>query len=219
MIRSNENRYEAVLLDMDGVLINSMPCHIQSYNEVLFDFGISVSEREVAGQSTLETLASLLSDEVNSHELAKLARKKSDRSLELMMAQGQRLLIDDALEILELLHGRVDMALCTSASPKSVEYILETILPVRFFKRTVHSGMVRLSKPDPEIYLKACSMLSVNPSSCLVVEDSVSGIESGLAAGCDVAYIPCGERYFTINEESIYEFQKLSELPKFLGIA
>jgi len=212
------NNYGAVLFDMDGVLIDSMPFHVRAYNDVLSKYGISVSELEVAGRSTQETLTSLLGNQLSIHEIADLAKGKSMRSLQLMEAVGDQILIENAIDILHKIYGQKKMALCTSASGQSVSNIINTVLPKYLFDQIVHSGMVNLSKPDPEIYVLATELLSLTPSSCLVVEDSISGVQSGIAAGCDVVYISNSDDFHSQIPKDVVKLESLSELPTFLGL-
>ena len=110
------------------------------------------------------------------------------------------------------------MALCTSASGQSVSNVINTVLPKYPFYQIVHSGMVILSKPDPEIYVLATELLSLTPSSCLVIEDSISGVQSGIAAGCDVVYISNSDDFPSQIPKGVVKLKSLSELPTFLGL-
>ena len=104
------NNYGAVLFDMDGVLIDSMPFHVRAYNDVLSRYGISVSELEVAGRSTQETLTSLLGHQLSIHEIADLAKGKSMRSLQLMEAVGDQILIENAIKEMTTITGQQAVA-------------------------------------------------------------------------------------------------------------
>jgi beta-phosphoglucomutase len=76
------------------------------------------------------------------------------------------------------------IAVATSADEfKMLVNLKEIGLPVENFDVTVFADMVKNRKPDPEIYLTAAAMLSVDPAECLVVEDAPSGLQAAGSAG------------------------------------
>ena len=84
----------------------------------------------------------------------------------------------------------VPVALVTSSVRPMVEAFLSR-LPEGTFDAVVTANDVENHKPDPEPYLRAAQLLGVDPAGCVVLEDSPSGIGSGLAAGTRVVAIPC----------------------------
>jgi HAD superfamily hydrolase (TIGR01509 family) len=210
--------YKSILFDMDGVLINSMPCHLAAFNECLQDFNIKICAEQIGGRSTRSLLTELLKKDVSSYEIEAIAKAKTQRSLELMSDFGEQLLNEGAIEILSYFSKMLPLALCTSASPASVEFVLKELLPSSFFSAVVHSGQVKLAKPNPEIYQKAIRELALEPAQCLVVEDSPSGIESGLAAGCNVAHLICHEGAPSSFSEKITRISSLYDLKLLDGL-
>jgi beta-phosphoglucomutase len=210
--------YKSILFDMDGVLINSMPCHLAAFNECLHDFNIKISAEQIGGRSTKSLLTDLLNKDLTSYEIERIAKAKTQRSLELMSDLGDQLLNEGAIEILSYFSKMLPLALCTSASPASVKFVLKELLPSSFFSAVVHSGLVKLAKPNPEIYQKAIRMLALQPAQCLVVEDSPSGVESGIAAGCHVAQLVSIEGFASSFNEKIVNIKSLYELKKIAGL-
>jgi beta-phosphoglucomutase len=211
--------YHSILFDMDGVLINSMPCHLTAFNECLRDFGIEVSAEQIGGRKTKSVLSELLGQDTPVWEIEELAKVKTQRSLELMSDFGEKLLKEGAIEILSYFSKMLPLALCTSASPASVEFVLKELLPRSFFSAVVHSGLVKLAKPNPEIYQKAMRELAMEPTQCLVVEDSPSGVASGLAAGCSVAHLICIDDTPSSFSEKITNISSLYDLMLLDGLA
>ncbi len=87
-----------------------------------------------------------------------------------------------------------------------------------YFSVIVCGDMVEKSKPEPEIYLKACEGLQVRPDECYVLEDSKSGILSGFKAGCKVIMVP--DLWMPDDEllKIIYrKFNDLDEVKDFLA--
>jgi len=75
------------------------------------------------------------------------------------------------------------MAIGSAAIPFNIDYILDN-LPIRhYFKTIVSADDVIVSKPHPEVFLKAAAQLGVEPASCLVFEDAPKGVEAAINAG------------------------------------
>jgi len=90
--------------------------------------------------------------------------------------------------LIDLARTEVPVALVSS----SYRVLVDAVLRHRVgpFRVTVAGDEVRLGKPDPEPYLTACQALQVDPHRCVVLEDSVAGVQSGYAAGCAVVAVP-----------------------------
>jgi HAD superfamily hydrolase (TIGR01509 family) len=181
--------YQAVLLDMDGVLIDSMPCHKSAFDAVLAPFGMSVNVEDIAGRSTKEIIAGLLSDTVDLSDQRAICQTKTALALMKLRRAGTDLLLPDARDVVKRLSSIVQVALCTSASPETASYVASDLLGDCNFTAVVTSADVSFAKPHPETYELALQQLRVSPSACLVVEDSRSGVVAGDAAGCDVAHL------------------------------
>jgi HAD superfamily hydrolase (TIGR01509 family) len=210
-------KIKAVLFDMDGVLVNSMPIHLTAFQQILSPYGATISLSEIAGKSTRSILSEVLGKSKNSPELERLVTRKTELSIELMRAEGRNLLRPQAIEILDYASARYLTALCTSASANSTAFVLEELIPPTYFDAIVNSAMVAHSKPSPDIYEMATRLLSVTPKDCLVIEDSWSGAVAANRAGCHVALIgmcqsqPIGS-FDAIVTESLSDIRDLLEL-------
>jgi len=95
-----------------------------------------------------------------------------------------------ALVVLRLAkENQCKTGLATLSKCKDVEYVIESIGIKKLLDVIVTAEDVSKGKPDPEIYLLASKKLDLNPSECLVIEDSVNGVKSGLSAGMNVIAI------------------------------
>ena len=81
------------------------------------------------------------------------------------------------------------MAIATSAPRANVDFTIQYANLGGYFDTILDESFVNKGKPDPEIYLKTAQALGFDPTNCIVFEDSLSGIESGKAAGCKVVGI------------------------------
>lgn len=110
-------------------------------------------------------------------------------------------------------HG-VPMALASNSPKESVEQQISYHQGwIESFSVIIGGDKVRNGKPSPDIYLETAKQLKVEPSSCLVIEDSVPGVEAGKAAGMEVVAVPSipkmSDRYVLADEiiNSLYDFR------------
>ena len=181
-------KYDGVLFDMDGILIDSEPFWRQAEVEVFATVGVELTLDECA-----ETMG-LRIDEVVALRAPEADRTKTalaivDRVEELVRAQGKPLLgAQESLEkIAEL---GLPCGLATSSSIRLLEATLET-LGFRSFFEIVHSAEVETyGKPHPSVYIHAAEKLGVEPSRCFAIEDSVNGVIAAKAAKMMTIAIP-----------------------------
>jgi HAD superfamily hydrolase (TIGR01509 family) len=180
---------QAVALDMDGVLIDSEPLHEESLEILFGQLGISVPMSVVSGFKG-KTETEVFLEVINGFSLAGVT------PIELI--RRKHVIFGDLLHKLDLVPGVLDfiefvreagcmLALTTSAERASQQRAFGKFSLDSFFRVVVTAEDVTLSKPDPQPYSITVDRLSVEPGKCLVVEDSVNGVMSGVRAGCAVA--------------------------------
>jgi HAD superfamily hydrolase (TIGR01509 family) len=98
--------------------------------------------------------------------------------------------VNGLIEFMQILKRKnIAMAIATSGIQPNIDFMFENIPIKKYFKTVVNSSHIIKGKPDPEIYLKAASLLNVSPKNCLVFEDAVVGIKSAKSAGMRVVAI------------------------------
>jgi HAD superfamily hydrolase (TIGR01509 family) len=181
-------RYEAILFDFDGVLVDSEPVHFECWQEILRTFGVHLDWKTYSehgiGVSDRDLMALLCQRADRPLEverlLAEYPRKKELFRTRMLERQP---FSDDVLELLPLLHA-YQLAVVTSSGQSEVEPILRDAGVHRFFRAAVYGGDVEKLKPAPDPYLLAVKKLGVRTA--LAVEDSSAGEASARAAGLDV---------------------------------
>ncbi|MFQ5712559.1 MAG: HAD family hydrolase [Candidatus Scalinduaceae bacterium] len=175
----------SVIFDMDGVVVDGMPYHIESWKKALSTVGISVNDLEIylmegmTGEETIKELTNKkkksLSDE-SIRSVLKLKRKIFNDIFTVKLMKGSK-------ELLLELH-RLDyrLALVTGTRLEVVKKVLQMGLD-DVFKTVITGEMVSNGKPNPESYLKAVNELGVSKENCLVVENAPAGIASAKDAG------------------------------------
>ncbi|SDF54944.1 haloacid dehalogenase superfamily, subfamily IA, variant 3 with third motif having DD or ED [Lentzea fradiae] len=204
---------EAVIFDLDGVLIDSE----QVWDEVRQSFAAahggvwtSTATRDMQGMSTPEWAAYLVSDvgvrlpaaEVSAGVIAEMEK-----------AYAEHLpVIPGAVDAVRAVASRFPVAIASSAPAVLIRVFLEvTGLPVPV---AVSSEECDAGKPSPDVYLLAASRLEVAPEDCYAVEDSTNGLKAALAAGMTVLAVP-NPHFPPAGEvlEQVRVLGSISELP------
>lgn len=179
---------DAVIFDMDGVLVDSMPQHARSYRVVLEQsHGIDVAPEEVyrrEGNTATEVARALLADrgiEVGDDEAARLGRAKQ----EAFRKMGIPDLADGAAETIRgVREAGKRVGVVTGTDRKNLELVLVEVMDA--IDATVTSDDVTAGKPDPEPYVRGAEALDVDPGRVLVVENAPNGVTSAKQAGAHV---------------------------------
>ena len=170
--------FAAVLFDMDGTLIDSIPAVVRSWLRWAKEEG--VDPRRLAGFHGVPARG--IAERLLPPERVDAAVDRIE-AIEVADTHGITVL-PGALEALAALMGEVERcAIATSCTtPLADARIAATSLPVP--KVVVTATDVRRGKPHPDPFLLAAARLGVDPERCLVVEDAPGGLEAARAAGC-----------------------------------
>jgi len=171
---------KAVIFDMDGVLSDTQKVHAKVESIVLKEIGIELDPTEItrkfAGVNDIEMFKSILKENGFSKKLVKrLLRRK--REMLLMELKRGADLIPGVIKVLKFLRKRrIPIGVASSSERKIIEIVLCSTGVKKFVDVVVGGDEVEKGKPDPEIFIKACEKLNVEPSSCVVIEDGKAGI-------------------------------------------
>ncbi len=187
------NDIKAVVFDMDGVIFDSEAKVVECWVETAEKYGIKDIEKlchMCLGTNSAETRRIALDfygedfpyDEYKA-EMSALYHERYD---------GGRLPMKPYVrELLELLKAKgLRIALASSTRYQVVHDQLRDAGILDYFDKLVSGDMVSRSKPEPDIFLKACEELSVAPEYALAIEDSYNGIRSAYAAGMHPVMVP-----------------------------
>ena len=206
-----------IIFDMDGVVVDGMPYHIQSWKEALSTIDMSVSDLEIylmegmTGRETMEIFVSKnnrsLSDET-AEKVIKLKRKIFNDIFTVTLMKG----IKDFL--FELKDRQYNLALVTGTRLEVVKKVLQVGLN-DIFKVIVTGESVIKGKPDPEPYEKAVEKLGTRKEDCIVIENAPAGITSAKNAG-----LTCFAVQTSLPEEYLKDadriFRDIDDVSKFL---
>ena len=185
--------FDAVIFDMDGVLIDSEPLWKIAMEYVFGQYGSTLTHQD------FQKTVGLRIDEViafwNAHEnwglqdLQKVETQIIDKLISLIEQNPQPLLgVIAMLDFLQAQDKKIGLA--TSSSQKLIDTVLNSLQIGTYFDFTYSAEFETYGKPHPGVYIKVATKLEVPVQRCLVIEDSFNGVLAGLAAKMKVCCIP-----------------------------
>ena len=186
-------RIEAIIFDMDGVLIDARDLHYEALNSALSPFGLEISRdahlANFDGLSTRQKLA-ILSDTrglpAGLHGLINELKQKL--TIEKIPAHC-RPVFQHRYMLSRLREEGYRLALCSNSVRKTVDEMMRSANLESFFEFTLSNEDIPSPKPHPDIYLEAARRLNLPPDRCLVLEDNSNGIQSAKAAAMHVVEV------------------------------
>jgi HAD superfamily hydrolase (TIGR01509 family) len=205
---------QAVIFDMDGVLVDSEPFGFEALRRVMARYGRGYSEEENAeflGRTTIESCRILKAR----HALPEPVDTLAELYLEAMLEQIGRGPIPMAgvPAVLERVRAAgYRLALASSAELRVIHANLAALSLGPLFDVVVSGAQVGRGKPAPDVFLAAAERLAVAPDGCLVVEDSRNGLLAAKAAGMLCAVVPCAHTRHQDFREADHHLRALPDL-------
>ncbi|MSU20490.1 MAG: HAD family phosphatase [Pedosphaera sp.] len=185
------NHFQAVIFDMDGVIVDSEPAHERAFREIFHEIGYGETHgmdfAEYYGRSDRALWLDFIEKHRPIHSLDELAQWKQRRFLE-MIKQDQPI-FESLPELVEKLSRRYKLAVASGSFHPVIDEVLAIKNLRQFFPVVVSAQDVVHGKPAPDIFLRAAELLQIRPNACCVIEDSAAGVEAALAAGMKVIAI------------------------------
>lgn len=215
-------RFDAVLFDCDGVLVDSEPITNGVLRDMLEELGWRLSLEECmkhfVGKAVKDEKAVI---EVRTGQVlteAWLAQFRERRNVALLGGLQPIANVHAAVRAVHARHqGRV--ACASGADRRKVELQLDKVGLMPYFEGRIFSGHeLPRSKPAPDVYLAAAQALTADPARCAVVEDTLTGVLAGVAAGATVfAYAPLGPSRVLVEAGALACFTDMAQLPMLLA--
>lgn len=179
------------IFDMDGLMFDTEAIWQEGWRIVAKEFGFK--PREDFGRNISATSGEVMRNVVRTHYpgvdvdgFIEAGRNYVDNRLSESVPVKKGL-----LEILDLFRSKgVRMAVASSSGEERIRKNLVMTGTDSYFDAVVSGQNMKRSKPEPDIFLAAADMLSLDPADCYVLEDSFGGVRAGHAAGCYTIMIP-----------------------------
>jgi HAD superfamily hydrolase (TIGR01509 family) len=186
-------RPNAFIFDLNGTMINDMPFHLKAWFHTLnneLNAGLTMEEVRSHMYGKNEELLDRVfgkghfsKAQADAISLEKEKRYQEEFRPHLELIAGLPAFLERAAK------NYILMAIGSAAIPFNINYILDSLSVRQYFKSIVSADDVAVSKPDPEVFLKAAAQLGVPPASCLVFEDAPKGVEAALNAGMNAVAV------------------------------
>ena len=185
--------FQAVIFDLDGLLLDSERIALDAFNETCRHFDIEdLNGLFLKCVGTSQALGEkILMEGLPSHIDFSSFSSTWYENYKARIRNNPVPLKDGALDLLEYLSSRqVSSAVATSSKTERAVEKLRDAGILHFFKVVVGGDQVQRSKPAPDTFLRAAELMAVDPGKCLALEDSENGVRSAVAAGMTVIQIP-----------------------------
>ena len=179
---------KACIFDLDGVIVDTAKYHYLAWKRLADNMGINFTERDnerlkgVSRMASLEIILEIGKRKFPQDEMEKLADRKNRWYVEYISRMNPDEILPGVVTFINRLRDEKIKTALGSAS-KNTPMILERVGIKDLFDAVADGNIVHNAKPDPEVFLKAASLLGTKPSGCVVFEDAVAGVEAALNAG------------------------------------
>ncbi|RKH14319.1 HAD family phosphatase [Corallococcus sp. CA047B] len=214
---SNIAPFDAVLFDLDGVVIDTTELHYRVWEDFARERGYTPTREELLatnGRRAGETLRAWFGAALSDEEVEALTYDREMAFHRLLEHEPVSAVPGVGAYLRSLGQAGVPWALGTSALADNAELALERVGLQHLFPVRVTSTDVTRGKPHPEVYLKAASALGVAPGGCVVFEDAVAGLRAARAAGAAcVAVATSFPRDILVREQPDFLVKDFRDLP------
>src|SRR6056297_145161 len=208
-IRIILKNYKGIVFDLDGVLTETSQAHFEAWCQLAEKLGFKLDsdiEDQVRGISRLASMELILKaggieKNYTKDEMIKLANEKNDIYVELIKSYSRKDLSEGSLELLKYLKEK-GYKIALASSSRNAPFLIKAMEIDRYFDAVADPRTIEKGKPAPDIFVKACEQLKLDPSECIGIEDAYAGIESIKAGG--LFPIGIGSKDLLTNCENVF---------------
>jgi len=182
---------KAVIFDMDGVLVDSMPYHADAWVSVFKEVGINIRREDIydiEGSNHIGIINLVFKKAGRTPEHADFLRLSHNKQ-EIFSKINKVKVFEGIYECINTLKNKCLLAVASGSDRAVVIEFIGRFFP-ETFSAVVTGNDVKEGKPSPEPYLKAVEMLKVKKNECIVIENAPLGVESAKRAGLYCIAIP-----------------------------
>jgi HAD superfamily hydrolase (TIGR01509 family) len=182
--------FSAAFFDMDGLFLDSEPQWHLSQQEICarYSYSWDDDDQRICIGGPLSRVGDYIS-EICAHDMTGPEVVQELTEMMLVKLSTKAILMPGAFDAVERVRKVMPVAL-VSASPRILMDAALTTLPANFFQFSISADDVARTKPFPDPYIEAAKRMGVTTGSCVVFEDSLTGIASAKSAGCAVVAVP-----------------------------
>jgi beta-phosphoglucomutase len=213
---------KACIFDLDGVIVDTARYHFLAWQRLAKELGVTRFNEEenerlkgVSRTRSLEIILELGNLSLDEATREKLASKKNEWFVAYINTMKPEEIYPGVRELLKALKKN-GIRIALASSSKNARTVINLIGVEKDFEVVVDGTMTTNSKPDPEIFLKAASMLGLEPAECVVFEDAEAGVESAIRAGMKCVGVGSpeilGKANLVVRETGDFRVEQLANL-------
>ncbi|RUT00806.1 hydrolase [Dulcicalothrix desertica PCC 7102] len=211
------NRFDLIIFDCDGVLVDSEPIVNRIFAEVLNEAGFKITYEEVMQQFIGKSLATCL--EIIKESYGRPLPKnfiELCKEREIAALQKELQPVPGITEVLKQI--TLPKCVASNSSHRHIQMVLTLTDLLHNFQGKLYSCYdVERPKPFPDLYLYAAQQMNTNPENCLVIEDSATGVQAACAAGMTVfGYAQYNDGAALALNGAKIVFNNMQQLPEML---
>lgn len=209
---------KAVIFDVDGVLIDTVPIHFKAWEKMFNEQNIKFTMKDyilkVNGIPRINGIMNILPN-IDNNKATELAKLKQTYFLTFINNKPP----SPIPNVIKLLNGlrKNRILLAAASSSKNAPTLLKKANLYKYFSIIVSGHDFIKSKPDPEIFLTTSKRMNINPKNCAVVEDALTGIQAAKNAGMYTIGI-LSSNDSDISKTADFTVQSMTEYQKILHI-
>lgn len=212
-----EEKYmKAVIFDMDGVLVDSQPYHFKADIDTMAEYGVIKDQKfyeSFAGTLTADRVRTLKEMFGLDVPVEEMTIKRENMILDIMGKEDIKPVSGIPEFLRSIKEKGLTTAVASSSDYKLINLILDRLKIAQYFDSVTSGSDVKRGKPSPDVFLLAAERIGIEPSECLVVEDSENGVKAAKAAGMKaLGYInpTSGKQDLSLADFITDDFKKIS---------
>ncbi len=191
---------KSIIFDMDGTIVDNMNVHLDTWITFLAEHGIHMTLEELLDNNKgnlSEIVSRIFGLDQNDPEVQRIGQAKEKFYRETYAPQLKEIPgLKHTLQQLE--SSGISCALATNGDQPNIDLVVDGLQIRPYFKTIIGGHQVNNGKPNPEIFLKTLDALDREPEACIVLEDSLIGVEAALNAGIPVIGVTTSHSSFEL---------------------
>lgn len=206
---------KAFIFDLDGVIVDTAKFHFLAWKNLAESLDISFSEEEneqLKGVSRIRSLEKILewgNKTISEEQFNALMAEKNEEYLSYVDQMTEKDILPGVMDTLIYLKKN-DYSIGLGSASKNARRILTKVGLDSYFEEIVDGNEVSEAKPNPEVFLKGCKLLGVEPNQAIVFEDSQAGIKAVNSA--TMTSVGIGDK--SVLKEADFIFRGFTEIDK-----